>query len=174
MTLSVGVLPAAAKDRIIFTSNGPSTAQLFIANADGTGERKLLSSTEFDYSPSFSPDGKWIVFTSERDGSADIYRVHLDGSGLERLTNDPSFDDQAVLSPDGNRLAFVSTRGRGTADIWILDLKSRRLRNLTGGAGSNFRPQRCFARCIIAQVMCVFLESQSRPYARILRNIRRN
>jgi Tol biopolymer transport system component len=141
MTPSVGVLPGAAKDRIIFTSNGPSAAQLFIANADGTGERKLLSTTEFDYSPSFSPDGKWIVFTSERDGSADIYRVHLDGSGLERLTNDPSFDDQAVLSPDGSRLAFVSTRGRGTADVWILDLKSRRLRNLTGGAGSNFRPR---------------------------------
>jgi len=40
--LSAGVPPAVAKDRIIFTSNGPSTAQLFIANADGTGERKLF------------------------------------------------------------------------------------------------------------------------------------
>ena len=141
MLLSVGVLPAPAKDRIIFTSNGPSAAELFIANADGTGERRLLSTTEMDYSPSFSQDGKWIVFTSERNGSADIYRVHLDGSGLERLTNDSSFDDQGALSPDGSRLAFVSTRGRGTADIWILDLKSRRLRNLTGGAGGNFRPR---------------------------------
>jgi Tol biopolymer transport system component len=141
MTLSAGVLPALAKDRIIFANNGPSAAELFIANADGTGERKLLSTSGMDYSPSFSRDGTWIVFTSERNGSADIYRVHLDGSGLERLTDDPSFDDQAVLSPDGSRLAFVSTRGRGTADIWILDLESRRLRNLTGGAGGNFRPQ---------------------------------
>lgn len=140
MTLSVGVLPAAAKDRIIFTRNGPSASELFIANADGTGERKLLSTSEMDYSPSFSRDGKWIVFTSERNGSADIYRVHLDGSGLERLTDDPAFDDQAVLSPDGNRLAFVSTHGTETADIWILDLRSRKLRNLTRGAGGNFRP----------------------------------
>jgi len=139
---TVGRRPASpCQDRIIFASNGPSAAELFIANADGTGERQLLSTSGMDYSPSFSRDGTWIVFTSERHGSADIYRVHLDGSGLERLTNDPSFDDQAVLSPDGSRLAFVSTRGRGTADIWILDLKSRRLRNLTNGAGGNFRPQ---------------------------------
>ena len=46
-----------------------------------------------------------------------------------------------MLSPDGSRLAFVSTRRRGTADIWILDLKSRTLRDLTNGEGGNFRPQ---------------------------------
>ena len=78
--LSAGVLPTVAQNRIIFTSNGPSAAQLFIANADGTGERKLLPTAEMDYSPSFSLDGEWIVFTSERQGSADIYRMHPDGS----------------------------------------------------------------------------------------------
>jgi Tol biopolymer transport system component len=140
MTYLVGALPAVAKDRIILNRFGPSAAELYIANADGTGERKLLATSELDYSPSFSRDGKWIVFASERNGSADIYRVHLDGSGLERLTDDPAFDDQAVLSPDGSRLAFVSTRATGTADIWSLELKSRKLRNLTRGAGGNFRP----------------------------------
>jgi len=59
-------------------SSSPATdrppAQLFFANADGTGERKLLPTAEMDYSPSFSRDGDWIVFTSERQGSADIYR----------------------------------------------------------------------------------------------------
>ena len=139
MLLAVA-LPAAAKDKIILNRLGPTTSELFIANADGTGERKLLSTSEMDYSASFSRDGKWIVFTSERKGSADIYRVHLDGSGLERLTDNTAFDDQAVLSPDGTYLAFVSTRSTGTADIWTLDLKSHRLRNLTRGAGGNFRP----------------------------------
>jgi Tol biopolymer transport system component len=71
---------------------------------------------------------------------ASIYRIRPDRSGLERLTDDPAFDDQAALSSDGSRLAFVSTRGGGTADIWILDLATRELRNLTRGAGGNFRP----------------------------------
>jgi len=42
------------------------------------------------------------------------------------------FDDQASLSPDDNQLAFVSTRGNGTNNIWILDIKTRKARNLTG------------------------------------------
>ena len=66
-------------------------------------------------------------------GQADIYRVHPDGSALERLTDDPDLDDQAVISPDGRQVAFVSTRGSHSANIWTLDLATRKLRNLTGG-----------------------------------------
>lgn len=59
--------------------------------------------------------------------------MHADGSGLERLTDDPALDDQAAFSPDGNRIAFVSTRGEHhTPNVWILDLKTRKVRNLTG------------------------------------------
>src|SRR5206468_1406993 len=70
---------------------------------------------------------------------ADIYRVHPDGSGLDRLTDDPGFDDQGVVSPDGKSLAFVSSRS-GQADIWILDVATRRLRNLTSHPAGDFRP----------------------------------
>jgi Tol biopolymer transport system component len=114
---------------------GPSQMVLHIADTDGSDERPLLATSGFDYNATFSSDGRWIVFTSERAGSgqADIYRVHPDGSGLERLTDDPDLDDQAAISPDGNQVAFVSTRASHTANIWILDLKTRKARNLTGG-----------------------------------------
>ena len=81
------------KEKILLHRIGPSQATLFIANADGSGERPLLANSGFDYSASFSADGKSIVFTSERGGSSDIYRVHPDGSGIERLTDDPAYDD---------------------------------------------------------------------------------
>src|SRR6267142_1909638 len=120
------VLPVSGKHRILMNRIGPSDADLFIANADGTGERKLLSASGFDYNASFSPDGKWIVFTSERSGSCDIYRVRVDGSGLERLTDDPAYDDQASFSPDGKQLVFVSTRAGGTDDLWTMELQTRK------------------------------------------------
>ena len=125
------------KDVMLMNRIGPSTSELYIANADGTDEHKLFANSGFDYHASFSADGKWIVFTSERNGfgQADIYRVHADGSGLERLTDSPALDDQATLSPDGSQVAFVSTRENHTANIWILNLKTSKLYNLTAQTG---------------------------------------
>src|SRR4051812_29856055 len=79
---------------------------IFIADADGSRERPLLSSPDVDYDPVWAPDGESIVFTSERNGSADLYRVSADGSGLTQLTTDPAYDDQAAFSPDGKQLVF--------------------------------------------------------------------
>jgi len=129
----------SAKEKILLHRVGPSESTLFIAKTDGSDEHPLLPNSGFDYNASFSADGKWIIFTSERGGSADIYRVHPDGSGLERLTDDPAYDDQAALSPDGKQLAFVSSRSAGSADIWVLDLQTKKARNLTHAPGS-FRP----------------------------------
>jgi len=125
----------SAKEKILLHRIGPSESTLFIAKTDGSDERPLLPKSCFDYNASFSADGKWIIFTSERGGSADIYRVHPDGSGLERLTDDPAYDDQAALSPDGKQLAFVSSRSAGSADIWVLDLQTKKARNLTHAPG---------------------------------------
>ncbi len=43
------------------------------------------------------------------------------------------------MAPDGRRIAFVSSRS-GEADIWLLDLETRRLRNLTAHPGGDYRP----------------------------------
>src|ERR1700738_5293710 len=103
---------------------GSVAVELFVSNADGSGEQKLTEGY-LDYNPVWSPDGQWIVFTSERNGSADLYRMRPDGSGLERLTDDPAYDDQAAFSPDGNRISFVTTRAGGRGNLWILDLNTR-------------------------------------------------
>jgi Tol biopolymer transport system component len=113
---------------------GPSSSDLYIASADGSGERKLLQNSVFDYHASFSADGAWALFTSERNGlgQSDVFRARLDGSGAEPLIASSSMDDAATLSPDGSRLAFVSTRDGYRANIWIRDLARGRVRNLTG------------------------------------------
>ena len=130
---------AQADEKPVMLMNriGPSASDLYMANADGTGEHKLLAAPGFDYHASYSADGKWIVFTSERNGlgQADIYRVRPDGTELERLTDSPALDDQASLSSDAGMVAFVSTRDTHKANIWILDLKTRKLNNLTGQPG---------------------------------------
>jgi Tol biopolymer transport system component len=124
---------AVAQNVMLMNRIGPTKSELYAANADGTGVHKLLTTNGFDYHASYSYDGKWIVFTGERYGlgQADIYRAHSDGTGLERLTDDPALDDEAAMSPDDNEVAFVSTRKTFRANIWLLDLKTKKLRSLT-------------------------------------------
>src|SRR5215212_3064634 len=128
--------------KIVFARVFPNAGQigLFVAAADGTGERPLLSAPGMDYDAVWSPDGSSIVFTSDREGSADLFRVNPDGSGLERLTDNPAYDDQAAFSPDGRQLVFVTTRAGGRAALWTLDVQTHRARALTSGPGGDFRP----------------------------------
>ena len=128
-----------AKHRVLFNRFRVPEIGLFVADASGKNEH-ALPHRESEYSPTLTPDGKWIVFTSERSGQSDIYRMHPDGSGLEQLTDDPAFDDQGALSPDGKSLAFISTRGEGFANLWLLDIASHKYTNLTTSRSGNFRP----------------------------------
>ena len=113
----------------------PSSSDLYIANADGSGERKFLDTPAFDYNASFAPDGRSVVFTSERngDGNSDVFRCRVDGTDIQPLVTGSSVDDAAVLSADG-RLAFVSTRDGYRANVWVTDLRNGAMRNLTGAA----------------------------------------
>ena len=73
----------AKKGVMLMNRIGPSSSDLYVANADGSGERKLLQNAVFEYNASFAPDGKSVLFTSERngDGQSDVFRARLDRTG---------------------------------------------------------------------------------------------
>lgn len=119
---------------VLLNRIGPTKSDLYIANADGTGETKVFTTITFDYHAQFSKDGQWVVFTSERDGfgQSNIYRARVDGTSVQRLTSHSAVDDSATFSPDGRSIAFVSSRYSGWANIWTLNLQTGALKNLTG------------------------------------------
>jgi TolB protein len=86
------------------------TYDIFRINIDGSGLRRLTSTTGYDAEATVAKDGR-IVFTSTRDGDMDIYSMNGDGSDVRRLTNLPGPDGGAFFSADGSKIVF---RGRHT------------------------------------------------------------
>ena len=85
-------MPAFSPDgrRIAFVSNRDQDNQIYVMNADGSGQRRLTRRPGNDFAPAWSPDGRRIAFHRVGDG---IWVMNADGSGLTRLTAgaDPSW-----------------------------------------------------------------------------------
>lgn len=84
---------------------------IFEANPDGTGLKRLTEAKGYDAEGSYSADGKQIVFCSNRDGHLELYIMNADGSGVRKLTNAPNcYNGGPFFSPDGKRVIFRSDR----------------------------------------------------------------
>lgn len=118
--------------KIVFQRGWPDT-QIWVVNADGTGETQLTFIGRNTF-PRWSPDGKWIVFVSDRSGNAEIFKMKADGSHQIRLTNNPAYDQEPCWSPDGKKIAFTSNRVygiAGTGAIFIMNADGSNVKQLT-------------------------------------------
>jgi len=95
----------------------PGRLEIWIMNANGTGQRPVTALGCASFAPFFHPSGRSIIFSSNhpdlRGREFDLWLVGLDGSGLERVTFSEGFDGFPMFSPDGKRLAFGSNRHNG-------------------------------------------------------------
>lgn len=102
---------SADSTRVAYASDESGDSDIYVMNADGTGQRNLTNRAAIDLGPTWSPDGEWIAFLSRTQGNTDIHRVRPDGSGLSSLTTYPArMYSRPVWSPDGTKIAFTSNR----------------------------------------------------------------
>jgi TolB protein len=80
--------------------------EIFSANIDGSGLKRLTKTPGYDAEGTISPDGKKITFTSMRSGDLDIYTINADGSGTRRLTNAIGYDGGPFFSWDGKSIVY--------------------------------------------------------------------
>ncbi len=83
---------------------------IWLVDADGSNPRRLTVNVARDFSPRFSPDGKWIAFTSNRTGNNDVFVMPSTGGEPRQLTWFSGADEALVL--DARRQRRSSSRAR--------------------------------------------------------------
>jgi TolB protein len=119
---------------------------LYVTDASGNRPKRLtFNSRGADTSPAWNPKtGQLVAFVSDRGGTPQLYLMNSDGTNTQKLDlPDMGYVIDPAWSPNGQLLAFSWRRPSGNYDIYIMDVASRQIRELTRDQGRNERP--CWA-----------------------------
>lgn len=107
--------------------------EIYIANLDGTGLRRLTDQKRVQHQPSWHPNGKVLYFVSRAgDEAHDIWRADLPAGDLTQLTAGNGLHFDVAVRPDG-ALAY-SNNATGDYELY-LQLPGEKPRALTDSPG---------------------------------------
>jgi TolB protein len=124
-----GTKIAFLREQPFISPDGSGTQpDLWVMNADGSGQRRITDDVAFENGITWTPDGTKIAF--EKD--ADIWTIAPDGSEPRNLTDTPDAAEvNPDFSPDGEKLAFAGSFDHTDFEIYTMNLDDGALTNVT-------------------------------------------
>ncbi len=118
-----------AGDKILFTSNMPGVAQLFVISSKGGWPNQITFYEDRVAYGTWSPDGQWILFGKDIGGSerTQLFLASPTGEKVIPLTdNNKVIHTFGDWSPDGKKIAFAANeRNEAYFDIYTMDLATK-------------------------------------------------
>lgn len=112
---------------IAFVSRRTGNSDIYIMDIKGKNIQNLTDHPATDFSPTFSPNGRWMAYVSQQD----IYLMDSVRKERHRLTEGNAPDG----SPDGKSIVFVSKRA-GKSNIYKMDINGEKVQQLTNEASN--------------------------------------
>jgi TolB protein len=131
--------------RLAFSSSRSGDPEIYVADSNGRNLKRLTDFKGPDVSPSWNrKSGAELAWTSGRSGLPQIYSMSSDGTNVQRYT-DQGYAVSPSWSPSGQLLLFSWIRhygpgAPGGADIYIMDIASKKWVQLTHDSGRNDFP----------------------------------
>ena len=128
--------------KLMFMSSAAGPPNIYTADVTGGGLKRITTSGGPDAQPVWNPKtGQSVAFVSGRGGLPQIYLMNADGTNTEKLDlPDMGYVVDPDWSPNGQLLAFSWRRPDGNFDIYVTDVATRKLVQLTRDAGRNEKP----------------------------------
>jgi TolB protein len=127
--------------RIAWIREGGRNDDLYVMNADGSGERRIPLEQVWALSfPVWSRDGSRLFVAIHRSlTDRELYVMNADGSDQRPLTDNYVDDRAPTVSPDGSRVAFVRQIGiRGIRSaLFTMNRDGSEVRQVTSGRGKS-------------------------------------
>ncbi len=136
--------PAWSPDgsQLAFMSSQAGDPEIYTCDADGGHLHRITFAAGVSTSPAWNPKtGKQMAFVSDRAGIPMLYLSDSDGSNVQKLNlPDMGYVIDPAWSPNGQLLAFSWRRPSGNYDIYVMDVATNQLLELTRDESRNERP----------------------------------
>ena len=126
--------------KLAFLRKMNDVIELYVVNAEGSGERRISGEGISTSLPSWSPDGSRLLFGARDLETSNLGIVVVDvGNGDSRTLLEDAYVASPVWSPDGSRIAFVrddAGRPLPRVSLWVMRPDESDLVELADGLDS--------------------------------------